>query len=220
MQRILYSFLFSILCTFLFAQQQQVFRGVVVDSATFSALPFVSIQVKGTMRGTATDMQGNFTITASHQDTLLLSLVGYQTIHLRLWDYEPSLIRMTEKSILLKSITIEDTAIDPYEGMFDDEIAKINARKVPFYFSRSKKQKRKLVWLKEDNVRAKTYVDVVINNPETKAGFMKEYSLTEEGYYSLLAEFNTINHQVMYYLTSAELLSLLNRFYEKNAVVK
>ena len=161
------------------------------------------------MRGTATDVQGNFSISATERDTLVFSLVGYQPIEQPLWNYESSVIRMTEKGIMLESVTIESNAIS-YEGMFDDENAKLA-------LSKSKKQKRKLTWLREDNIRAKTYVDVVINNPETKSGLMKKYSLTEDQYYKLLGDFNAQNYTIMYYLTAGELMTLINNFYEKNA---
>jgi len=200
-----------------FAQKEEVFTGILVDSATFSPLPFVSVRVKNSMRGTSTDIQGNFSISATQRDTLVFSLVGYQTIEQSCWNWEPSVIRMTEKGILLKEVTIESTVIDPYAGMFDDENAKIAHRKLPFYLSKTKKQKRKLVWLREDNLRAKTYVDVVINNPETKTRLMKQYSLTEDEYYNLLGQFNAKNYTVMYYLTAGELVTILNNFYEKNA---
>jgi hypothetical protein len=214
-----FSFLLSfLLCsvTALFAQQET-FKGVVVDSTTFAALPFVNVRVKNSMRGTSTDMQGNFAITATRRDTLILSVVGYQTIEQPLWDWEPSVIRMRDKSILLSTVTVQSRRMDPYEGLFDEENEKIDRRRVPFYLSRTKKQKRKLVWLKEDNARAQTYVDVVINTPETKSGLMQKYALTETAYYDLLADFNTRNVKVMYYLTAPELISLLNNFFESNA---
>jgi hypothetical protein len=197
--------------------QQETFKGVVVDSATFAALPFVSVRIKNTLRGTSTDMQGNFAITATRRDTLILSVVGYQSIEQPLWDWEPSVIRLREKSILLNTVTVQSRRLDPYEGMFDEENEKIDRRRVPFYLSREKKQKRRLVWLKEDNARAQTYVNVVVNNPETKSGLMQKYRLTETAYYDLLAEFNTRNVKVMYYLTAPELISLLNNFFEDNA---
>lgn len=198
------------------AQKQQVYTGIIVDSATFSPLPFVTVRIKNSMRGTSTDVQGNFNISATERDTLVFTLVGYQPVEQPLWSYESSVIRMTEKGIMLQEVTIESSGIS-YEGMFDDENAKLAQRKLPFYLSRSKKQKRKLTWLREDNIRAKTYVDVVINNPETKLGLMKKYSLTEDQYYKLLGDFNGQNYTIMYYLTAGELVTLLNNFYEKNA---
>jgi hypothetical protein len=196
-----------------FAQQESI-RGVVVDSATFTALPFVNIRIKGSMHGTSSDVQGNFAISATRRDTLILSVVGYKTMEQPLWDWEPSVIRMKEKSILLNTVTIQSQRLDPYEGMFDEENEKIDRRRVPFYLSREKKEKKRLVWMKEDNSRARTYIAVVINDPETKNGLMKKYALTETAYYDLLAEFNTKNVKVMYFLTAPELISLLNNFYE------
>ena len=116
------------------AQKQQVYTGIIVDSATFSPLPFVTVRIKNSMRGTSTDVQGNFSISATERDTLVFSLVGYQPIEQPLWNYESSVIRMTEKGIMLESVTIESNAIS-YEGMFDDENAKLARRKLPFRFA-------------------------------------------------------------------------------------
>jgi CarboxypepD_reg-like domain len=202
------------------AQEQEVMRGIIVDSATFNPLPYVNIKIKNTFRGTNTDTQGNFSVLASRKDTLIISLVGYQTIVLPLWDWEPSMIRMAESNILLKTVTIYATPIDPYQGMFDEQNAQLAARKNRFYYSRQKKEKRRVGWLREDNLRVKTYVDVVINDPETKERLMREHALTEVEYYAVLAKFNEKNYTVMYYLTAGELSSLLNRFFEQSAPEK
>jgi len=202
------------------AQEQEIVRGIVVDSATFNPLPYVNIRIKNSFRGTNTDAQGNFSVLASKQDTLILSLVGYQNVVIPLVDWEPSIIRMAESSILLKTITITDTQLDPYQSMFDEQNASIAARKNRFYYSKQKKEKRRVVWLKEDNIRVKTYVDVVINDPETKIRLMKENNLTEVQYYDVLAQFNEKNYNVMYYLTMGELVTLLNNFFKRTPPLK
>lgn len=189
-------------------------RGIIVDSATFNPLPYVNIRIKNTFRGTNTDTNGNFSILASKRDTLLISLVGYETIVLPLWDWEPSMIRMAESRILLQTVTINATPID-YEGLFDEQNALIAARKNRFYYSKQKKEKRRVGWLLEDNIRVKTYVEVVINNPATKARLMKENNLTEDEYYAVLTKFNEKNYQVMYYLTAGELITLMNNFFKR-----
>ena len=52
--------------------------GKVVDE-NGAGLPGVTVRVKGTAAGTATDDQGNFTLTAVPTDaTLLISYVGYK----------------------------------------------------------------------------------------------------------------------------------------------
>lgn len=194
---------------------QEIFKGIVVDSATFAPLPYVSVQVKNTTRGTTTDSKGNFSVFAHSKDTLIFSLVGYNRLEFPLLGYEASLIRLAERPTMLKAITIHDNSIsaNPYEGMFDDRLAALKA-KIPFYYSRARKDKIKASRWREESAIVQTYVDVVINNPSTKTNLMREHGLTEERYYSILTRFNEKHYQVMYYLTEAELISLLNRFFE------
>jgi hypothetical protein len=51
--------------------------GKVSDKASGNALPGVTVSVKGTNRGTATDPAGNFSVQAKSGETLLFSFVGY-----------------------------------------------------------------------------------------------------------------------------------------------
>ena len=208
----------GILITAFAEAQENIIRGIIVDSATFSPLPHVSVQIKNKMRGTNTDLQGNFSILATAQDTLIFSLLGYHRLEFPLLDYEASVIRMAERVTTLKTITIDDSRVDnPYEGLFDDQNAALLKRRIPFYYSKVRKEKIKVGRWKEENIRVQTYVDVVINDPETKSGLMKKYSLTEEQYYVILTQFNEKHYNVMYYLTAAELTSFLNRFFERSA---
>jgi hypothetical protein len=199
-----------------FAEAQEVIKGIVVDSATFAPLPYVSVQIKNKSRGVNTDHQGNFSILALPQDTLLLSLLGYERLELPLLDYEASVIRLSERATILKTITINETRSDnPYEGLFDDQNAALLKRRIPFYFSKARKEKIRVGRWRDENIRVQTYVDVVINNPETKANLIKKFSLTDEEYYTILTQFNEKHYNVMYYLTAAELISFLNQFFEK-----
>jgi hypothetical protein len=198
-----------------FCNAQKIIKGIVVDSATFAPLPFVNIQLKSSPRGTSTDSEGNFSMLASEKDTLLFSIVGYQRLELPLFDYEASVIRLTEKVTQLRAITIVDSKVgNPYEGLFDQQNAALVRRKLPFYMSKGKKEKIWFDRLRAENVRVKTYVELVINNPETKSGLMKRFSITEDQYYKTLTKFNEKYYNVMYYLTSAELESFLNKFFE------
>jgi len=61
---------------FLTAQTQV--RGTVVDDAGEPVIG-ATIQIKGTMQGTVTDMNGNFTLSAPVNGTLVVSYVGMQT---------------------------------------------------------------------------------------------------------------------------------------------
>ena len=51
--------------------------GTVTDAATGEGVPFASIQVKGTMTGTSTDADGNYTISVPKNAILIFSSIGY-----------------------------------------------------------------------------------------------------------------------------------------------
>src|SRR5687767_8223179 len=121
------------------ASAQEIIKGIVVDSATFAPLPFVNIQVKSRIKGTTTDEKGNFGIVAGREDTLVLSRVGYRRLELPLYDYETGLIPLTEFATELKAITITDKFQNPYEGVFDDQNAALIRKKIPFYYSKIRK---------------------------------------------------------------------------------
>ena len=76
-------YLFSLLVFFisasqlLFAQEGTI-TGIVTDNAG-TGLPGVNLLVKGTNNGTATDFDGNYSITASQGDVLVLSFIGFAT---------------------------------------------------------------------------------------------------------------------------------------------
>ncbi|MDD2293827.1 MAG: TonB-dependent receptor [Bacteroidales bacterium] len=61
-----------------FAQNIAV-KGSVADRSTGEPVAFASVQVKGTMIGTSTDANGQYTITAPSNGTLVFSFVGYKT---------------------------------------------------------------------------------------------------------------------------------------------
>ena len=210
----------SLLAGFFSAQGQDFVSGIVVDSASLGALPSVNVQVKGENRGARTDEKGNFRILAKRTDTLVFSLVGFEKLELPLQDYEPGIIRLNEKYTLLEAVTIDEyRREDMYEGMFDEQNARLK-KSIPFYFSKAKKEKIKVQVLREENIRVKTYVDVVVNNPDLKSGLLKKFSLSEKEYYNILTAFNERHYEVMYYLTQAELISLLNTFFEGQASLK
>ena len=199
---------------------QELITGIVVDSASLNAISSVSVQLKNGMRGTRTDEKGFFSIEATRKDTLVFTMVGYQRLELSLEGYEAGMIRLNEKYTMLEAVTIDEyRQKELYEGMFDEQNAQLK-RNIPFYFSKAKKEKIKVQMLKNENLRVQTYVDVVVNNPELKLGLMKKHSLTENEYYNILRAFNETHYEVMYYLTRAELVSLLNTFFDNRASLR
>src|SRR5690606_28546135 len=68
------------------AAGQQVLKGRVIDAESKKTLIFANILVKGTSIGTATDSNGNFELTVSSPDSIILefSSVGYNNLELNL----------------------------------------------------------------------------------------------------------------------------------------
>lgn len=106
MKRILLS-LFSMACT-IAAFTQQTIQGTVTDAATGELLPWCSIAVKGTGKGTITNADGLFRLPLRpNHDTLIITYVGYASLMLpaaRL-TRDPE-IRLTRTGIELEELVI------------------------------------------------------------------------------------------------------------------
>ncbi|WP_298735889.1 TonB-dependent receptor [uncultured Chitinophaga sp.] len=59
--------------------QSNIIQGTVKDAKSGTALPGVTVSVKGKSTGTQTDMQGQFKLQADPQATLVFSFIGYTT---------------------------------------------------------------------------------------------------------------------------------------------
>ena len=213
-----YLILSSLLLLSVAATAQEVIKGIVMDSATFSPLPYVNVRVKNQSRGTTSDDQGNFSLVSFRSDTLVFTFIGYQDVVVPLTDWEPSIIRMSEKRTMLSPVLIRSTAINPYEGLFDDQNALLKKKKIPFYYARYRKEKIKVGWLLAENKRVQNYVDLMIKDDQMKLRLMKAYSLSEDRFYQILARFNEENVDVMYYITIAELTSLMDNFFRRESL--
>jgi hypothetical protein len=201
------------------AQRNVAVQGIVADSSNLKPLPFVNIIIKKTYHGTSSDKNGYFSIVAEPTDTLQFSFVGYKTLEFPVAGWEPSVILMPEEIIILNNVIIKGAPIaDPYEHLFDEENLKLQKSKKPppFYYSREKKEKVALARAKQESIRVKHYVDLIIKDEKVKAELMRRHKLSEQEYYDLLAKFNEKNYSIMYYLSDSELLSLLYRFYDVN----
>ena len=202
---------------------QRVTRGIVVDSLSLSALPGVHVSIKNSSNGTITDALGAFTLSTKPADTLVLTLVGYNTLELPLFLEEADIfLRMSERIKILQEITVNSTRL------YENEITRAQ-RTIPRkmsagegfsspweYFSKGQKEKRKVVKLINENNRIRTYVQV-INDQEIREEIMEAHDLTETAYYQGLARFNQQSDDVLYateaYIIVASLKSFFKRMY-------
>lgn len=74
-KRKLLTFIFTLFAVSLFAQTHTV-TGTVVSATDQIPIPGVTVQIKGTLTGTVTDLDGNYSITVDPRGTLLFSYVG------------------------------------------------------------------------------------------------------------------------------------------------
>lgn len=62
-----------------YAQDMRTIRGVIKSQADQELIPGVSVLVKGTQRGTVTDIDGEFSIQATDGEVIAASFIGYET---------------------------------------------------------------------------------------------------------------------------------------------
>ncbi|MEM6524202.1 MAG: carboxypeptidase-like regulatory domain-containing protein [Bacteroidota bacterium] len=202
-----------------YSQQRAVIKGIVMDSATFERLPYASVIIKNTSRGTAANVEGSFSINVALFDTLVFSMVGYNSFELPVYDREPLLIALSQLPQLLDNVTVREKTLEQYyESLFRDELVDISksSKKAPFYLSRSKKDKRYTERFLKENKRSKVYTELIVTDSTLRKSFMLKHKLSKEEYYSILRDFNEKNYHFMYSLTALELLSLLSSHFEKN----
>lgn len=79
-KKIAYLFFCILLVLQAHAQKETVITGHVTEIGTNAGIPFVNIYFKGTLIGTVTDFDGNYSIrTTSPKDSIYISLIGYKS---------------------------------------------------------------------------------------------------------------------------------------------
>ncbi len=106
--------------------------GMVLDADTRSPMPYVGVQVKNTVYGTASDINGYFSIFISAGDTLTFSYIGYAEARFimpaKLSQENYSLIQlMRQETILLSEVVIFPwPSVDNFKRAFLDTEPKRN----------------------------------------------------------------------------------------------
>lgn len=198
---------------------QKITKGIVIDSATLKVMQGVYVRVKNTDRVTMSTSDGKFKMTTRVADTLVFTMIGYNTLELPLlFEEEDIMIKLGERVQFLKEVTITGNRL------FESEIFRTERRKPaklstadafssPWeYFSRGQKERRKVTKLINENDRIKTYI-MVINDQETREDIMYDHNLTEGEYYSALARFNQQSQDVLYSTDPMEILDSLRSFF-------
>lgn len=85
--------------------QHGIITGKVFDT-TREALIGVTIQLKGTMKGTITDFDGNFSIEASQGEILVISYIGYKTQEIVVSNNSNLTIMLQDDAELLEEVVV------------------------------------------------------------------------------------------------------------------
>ena len=216
------TFLIFLICVSTGLRAQQLYTGIVVDSARLTNLPDVHISIKKTGKVTVTSPAGNFMIYAQKSDTLVFTAIGYVAVELPLLFEEDALfVMMREDKIWLNEVVIKSTRLYPNKI---EERTKTAPRTMstlegifsPFdYFWSLEREKRKLTKIIEENNRTQTFRQV-ITDPDVKKIMMDEYDVSEEVYYQLVVKFNQQQSHVHYFTDPDAIMEALHSFFEKS----
>jgi TonB-linked SusC/RagA family outer membrane protein len=88
------------------AQETKTVSGTVVEAESGEAIPGANIIIKGTTKGTTTDLDGQFTIEASSVDILVVSFVGYMPQEWRVGDKDQFNIELVEAVTNLEEVVV------------------------------------------------------------------------------------------------------------------
>jgi hypothetical protein len=225
------------LITSLTSYAQLYITATVADSATLGSLPNVNVWLQSKNMGTVSDDKGHFALQAAEGDTLIFSMVGY---HTRFYSVkkirETGIVYLKQEQKILMPITIHSSILIPGVVAMPKESPWKNATyskhltETPGFhgyqtfgpgyilkgpisrFSKYEKERKKLSKVRAENIKGKNYVSIVTSS-EVKDNIMKDFSISEEEYYSSLAIFNEKNQDIIYKLEAEDLILLLISFF-------
>ncbi|MFC4873755.1 SusC/RagA family TonB-linked outer membrane protein [Negadavirga shengliensis] len=91
----------------------QTVTGTVTDATDGSPLPGVSVLIKGTATGTATDVDGNYSINVDGEETVLIfSYLGYQTTEERVGNRSAINVGLSEDAAELSEVVVTALGIE------------------------------------------------------------------------------------------------------------
>ena len=99
------AFVLSLLLMSLLVSAQKTITGV-VKNANDAPVSEVTVQVKGTSRGTTTNVKGEFTILANTDETLVFSAIGYATIEKQVGNSATINVSLTEGTKELGEVVV------------------------------------------------------------------------------------------------------------------
>ena len=105
MKKIFLLTLMALLCS-AYTLSQNVVKGYVRDAETDEPLVGVSVQIEGTLSGTQTGLNGEYSLQVEGNKTLIFSYVGYETRLIEASDATVADVKLKSTTIELKDVTV------------------------------------------------------------------------------------------------------------------
>lgn len=105
MKKIFLLTLMALLCS-AYTLSQNVVKGYVRDAETDEPLVGVSVQIEGTLNGTQTGLNGEYSLQVEGNKTLIFSYVGYETRLIEASDATVADVKLKSTTIELKDVTV------------------------------------------------------------------------------------------------------------------
>src|SRR5688572_33139989 len=86
--------------------QSNVITGTVVAVSDNAPLPGVTVAIKGQSRGTVTDAEGKFSISAEPAEVLVFSFIGMETQEVAVGNSQNVVVSMAQSSLSLEEIVV------------------------------------------------------------------------------------------------------------------
>ncbi|MFA5670439.1 MAG: TonB-dependent receptor [Balneolaceae bacterium] len=111
--------------------REETVTGIVTDASTGETLPGVNIAIKGTTRGTSTDLDGEFTLTVDDlQEILVFSFIGYQTLEVPLNGRDNISVTLKSASIGLDELVVTGVGVTAEKKTLGQSIATVKASSI------------------------------------------------------------------------------------------
>ncbi len=121
---------FILFCGVPLLAQDVAITGKVTSSDDGSPLPGVSIVVKGTTRGTTTDVEGNYRLTAPPSTTLTFSFVGFRSQDIVVGNRRTLNVVLAADAALLNEVVVTGFGIQRTEREIGTSVARINSAQI------------------------------------------------------------------------------------------
>lgn len=92
--------------TSVMAQEQHKISGTVLSAKDNTPLPGINVIIKGTTRGTVTDIDGKFSLVVSPQDVIVVSFIGMETKEVPVGNQTTLVVNLSESTTALDEVVV------------------------------------------------------------------------------------------------------------------